>query len=153
MKTEHQQRIEQFMTKGGQEVPSSPGIAHPSIRLLRARLVMEEALELMQALGVVVTSRGIGACTINSLVTDLDFNVVSTGSLLDVADACADLSVVTIGTLSAYGISDESLLKEVDENNLSKVHPECIKDENGKILKPKHWQPPNIKRVIGEQLP
>jgi predicted HAD superfamily Cof-like phosphohydrolase len=72
--------------------------------------------------------------------------------MIEVADGCADVSVVTIGTLSACGIADKPLLKEVDESNLRKFGPGYSKREDGKWIKPPDWKVPDIAKVLNEQM-
>lgn len=138
-KTEHQQRIESFMTKAEQELPQSPCIPSEEVRRLRAQLILEEALETIDALGF--------TCQVSALRIASD----NPPNLIAIADGCADLSVVTIGTLSACGIADEALLEEIDRSNLDKFRGDAHKDENGKWRKPSDWKPPEIERVLAEQ--
>ena len=69
-------------------------------------------------------------------------------NLVEIADGCADLSVVTIGTLSACGIADEMLLGVVDANNLAKFGPGHSIREDGKLIKPKNHKPPDIAQLL-----
>lgn len=50
-KSPHQQRVEEFMGKFGQEVPDKPTMPDEDTRLLRAKLIFEETLETIYALG------------------------------------------------------------------------------------------------------
>ncbi len=142
-KTDHQKRIEKFMALAGQDVPSSPSMPSYDVRKLRARLIIEEAIEAVEALGFSIVCNGDRLHKSNIV---LDDGIV--GSLAQIAHECADVSVVTIGTLSACGIPDEPVLAEVDRANLSKVKGGIIKDENGKVQKPKNFKPADVKSVI-----
>ena len=71
-------------------------------------------------------------------------------NLVAIADGCADLSVVTIGTLVACGIPDRDLLWEVDVNNLKKFAPGLTIREDGKLIRPPDHPPPDIERVLRE---
>ena len=62
--------------------------------------------------------------------------------VVKVADGCGDLSVVTIGTLSACGIADEPILETIDANNLMKFAPGHRIDEFGKLIKPQELSEP-----------
>lgn len=145
-KSHHQQRIESFMQKFGQEVPNFPTQCSEKVRILRARLIMEETLETINALGIFITSwdMSIGEDSLNYEV-DGSFNMV------EVADGCADISIVTIGTLSACGIADSLLLEMVDQNNLDKFADGYYIDEHGKLIKPPNHRPPNIERELVRQ--
>ncbi|MCY3488020.1 MAG: nucleoside triphosphate pyrophosphohydrolase family protein [Bacteroidetes bacterium] len=115
MPTEHYQRVKTFMEKVGQETPTEVVVPDEHTRLLRARLILEEALETVHALGISVRVQGQEAN-----IDSCEFTPNKPVDLEGVADGCADISVVTIGTLIAFGIEDEELLREVDEANLRK---------------------------------
>lgn len=155
--TKHQKRVEEFMLKAGQEVPMEPIIPSEEVRILRARLILEEALETIQkGLAVNVKVNG-GVVTPNEglPVTEatlvLSINQYKRPDIEEVADGCADISVVTVGTLSACGIKDKDLLKEVDNANLRKFSEGSYRREDGKWIKPKDWTPPNIMGVLKKQ--
>jgi predicted HAD superfamily Cof-like phosphohydrolase len=151
MQTNHQHRIESFMDKAGQEVPDTPTMPDLETRKLRARLIMEEALEtISKGLGLHVNF-GSGPHARRAVFWDMFFTEHGPGDLVELADGCADVSVVTIGTLSACGIKDEALLEEVDSSNIKKFDEGWYKDEHGKVQKPPGWQPPNIEAVLQNQ--
>lgn len=137
-RSEHQQMIDQFMRLAGQTLPTQPTEPSDDVKKLRATLIAEEAKESIEALGF--------ACDIK-----IDYDHVGFFDLIAVADGCADLSVVTIGTLSACGIADVELLAEVDASNLRKFAGNGYRREDGKWVKPTDWQPPDIARVLEQQ--
>ncbi len=143
MKTQHQKRIEEMMMKMGQEVPTSPMVPDEATRLLRAKLIMEEALETVEALGVVVTD-GDGYSIF------MEFDIGGEPDLVAIADGCADISVVTIGTLSACGIQDAPILLEVDRNNMTKFGPGSYRRDDGKWMKPPDFEGPDISGRLRE---
>jgi len=151
LKTEHQRRVEEFMGKAGQAVPPHPTKPTATVCQLRARLIMEEAMETIKALGIDLRLRR--DVEEHGFLEFDDIAFLPTGEfdMVEVADGCADISVVTIGTLSACGIADGPLLREVDESNLRKFGPGSRRREDGKWLKPEDWQPPDIERVLKEQ--
>lgn len=149
LKTEHQKRIEAFMALAGQVVPGCPMVPDEGVRLLRASLIFEEALETIEALGFEVhPDVGDGG-----ELRGYEFVVSPTNkpNIIEVADGIADISVVSIGTLSAFGIADGPLLKEVDRSNLRKFGPGGYRRPDGKWCKPPDWQKPDIKQVLKEQ--
>ena len=133
------------MQKVGQATPAEPEIPDENIRILRAKLILEEALETISALGVKVDA-GSGDRTVgvNEPTTQLD--------LEGVVDGCADISVVTVGTLISFGVDDEPVLREVDEANLRKFAPGSYMREDGKWMKPPGWTPPDIEGVLRKQI-
>jgi predicted HAD superfamily Cof-like phosphohydrolase len=140
-----------------QELPESPCIPNEEVRLLRAKLIMEEALETIHALGFVVEldwlqdSPGGQRTHVWQEVRNQDVGFVASGNgpdLIEIADGCADLSVVTIGTLSACGISDLPLLAIVADNNMAKFGKGHSIREDGKLVKPPGHKPPDIAGVL-----
>ena len=146
MPTVHYQRVRSFMEKAGQETPSEVVVPDEHTRLLRARLILEEAIETVNALGIAVKVPE-GELEIDTCM----FKPERAIDLEGVADGCADISVVTVGTLIAFGIDDEQLLREVDEANLRKFGPGSYVREDGKWMKPSDWTPPNIAGVLATQ--
>lgn len=149
MPTPHSLRIREFMQKAGQETPESVTIPADEIRLLRAKLILEEALETITALGVTAHIVDEEERSLHRH-TDLSFEITADADLEEVADGCADISVVTIGTLIAFGIDDDAVLEEVDKANLRKFEPGSYRREDGKWMKPPGWTPPDIKGAIGK---
>ena len=155
-RTPHQQRIDEFMRKAGQDVPDKPCIPDAKTRVLRARLILEEALETIHAMGVHVELRTHEDAPSVFITSLKDLSIHAGGGDLEVdlegvADGCADISVVTIGTLSAFGIADQPILEEVDAANLRKFGPGGHRNEHGKWIKPADWTPPNINARLDEQ--
>lgn len=69
--------------------------------------------------------------------------------LVEIADALADIVYVAIGTALEYGIPLDRVLAEVHRSNMSKcVEGKIVKREDGKILKPPTFSPPDIKGVL-----
>ena len=143
MPTAHYNRVKTFMQKVGQDTPEVATIPDEKTRILRAKLILEEALETVDALGVRVQIGG------HELEEEgLVYSGGKEVNMQEVADGCADISVVTIGTLIAFGIDDEPLLEEVDESNLRKFGEGSYRREDGKWMKPPGWTPPNIMAAI-----
>lgn len=137
------------MQKAGQATPVSPTIPDPETRLLRAKLILEEALETIEGLGVRVEASTSSSEQIMDLSDcGLSFSVKGEPDLEAIVDGCADISVVTIGTLIAFGIDDEPVLEEVDRANLRKFEAGSYRREDGKWMKPPGWSPPDILGVI-----
>lgn len=156
--TPHAQRVREFMLKAEQDVPGFPQIPSDQVRLLRARLIFEECLETIQlGLGVSVEMHYGGVSRddlpVNMQSARFSVNTYRRPSLPEIADGCADISVVTIGTLLACGIADQPILEEVDRTNLAKFTGDGHRDEYGKWIKPSDWTPPQIERVLAEQVP
>jgi predicted HAD superfamily Cof-like phosphohydrolase len=69
--------------------------------------------------------------------------------IVETADACADLIWVIEGLCHSLGIPLQKVWDEVSRSNMSKtVDGKLIKREDGKILKPDTYSPPNISNVL-----
>lgn len=146
--SEHYKMVSLFMQFAGQTTRHKPTLPSPEERLLRARLILEEALETIQGLGVGLRWN-VGYELLD--MADFAFDEVDGGDLSEIADGCADLSVVTIGTLIACGIPDQALLELVDNNNLAKFGPGGRQDEKtGKWIKPPRHQAPDIAGLLNK---
>ncbi len=142
--TPHAQRVLSFMLRAKQNCPVTPTIPDEKVRLLRAKLIWEEAIELIKdGLGVEVFIEpdDQGAKTFG-------FKIAGEPNLVLIADGVADLSVVNIGTALACGLEDEKILEIVDRNNLAKFRPGHSFREDGKLIKPPDHQKPDLKTEI-----
>lgn len=66
-------------------------------------------------------------------------------------DALIDILVVTIGAIHSMGADAEGAWKEVMRTNFAKIDKDTgkvRKREDGKVLKPLGWTPPNLKPFL-----
>ena len=66
-------------------------------------------------------------------------------------DALVDILVVTMGAIRAAGWDGQGAWKEVMDTNFAKIDPttgKVRKREDGKVLKPSNWSPPNLAQFI-----
>lgn len=73
------------------------------------------------------------------------------GDLVRVADGIADLIYVLVGTALELGIPLDRVWAEVHRANMAKVDPvtgKVRKREDGKVLKPEGWTPPDIESAL-----
>jgi predicted HAD superfamily Cof-like phosphohydrolase len=70
--------------------------------------------------------------------------------MVEIADACADLKWVIEGLEHTLNIPQQEVWNEVARSNLSKISQtgKVIKREDGKVLKPEGWSPPDIRAII-----
>lgn len=149
--TLHQLRVERFMLKAAQDVLTRPCQPTTEVRMLRAKLILEECLETINALGVMFEVNEVeGAEGPRSTFSLVDMGE-DTFDMVEVADGCADIKVVTTGTLSACGIKDAFLQALIDRSNLAKFSPGGYKREDGKWIKPPDWKKPDIGGLLREQ--
>lgn len=71
--------------------------------------------------------------------------------IVETADACADLIWVIEGLCHTLGIPLQQVWDEVARSNFSKtVDGKLTKREDGKVLKPDTYSPPDVKKIIDE---
>ena len=71
--------------------------------------------------------------------------------LIEQLDALIDILVVTIGAIHSMGADAEGAWKEVMMTNFAKIDKDTgkvRKREDGKVLKPTGWVPPNLQPFI-----
>ena len=77
-----------------------------------------------------------------------EFNeLVASTTKVDDLDALIDILVVTIGAIHSLGADAEGAWKEVMATNFAKIDKETgkvRKREDGKVLKPQGWTPPDL---------
>jgi predicted HAD superfamily Cof-like phosphohydrolase len=113
-----------FMTAAGQSIP--PFNANRSDQSdLYMKLIQEEYTELMDA------------------------EAVSDDA--EICDACFDLMWVVVGYMKSRGWDCENIWDEGAKSNLSKIDSatgKVKKREDGKILKPEGWKPPDFAKFV-----
>lgn len=117
--------VVEFQKAFGQLVSDKPEFPDSKTRILRMRLLSEEFVE---------------------------YNTAEIGdNFIEVADALADLIYIACGTAASYGIPLNAIFEEVHRSNMAKlVDGKPLKREDGKIIKPEGWKPPDIEKIIKE---
>ena len=78
---------------------------------------------------------------------------VSAGDLIEQLDALIDIMVVTVGAIQSLGVDGDGAWKEVMSTNFAKIDSltgRVRKREDGKVLKPVGWVPPDLKPFVKE---
>jgi predicted HAD superfamily Cof-like phosphohydrolase len=177
-----QEDIVTLMKQFQQQVKDSPEMPDPATRLLRARLVLEEALEFVRACGCKIVQAD--GTVIDDIAVEHD--PAGKPDLTEYVDGCVDQLVVTYGALNAAGVKAQSAWDEVQRSNMSKAWPHCSvcdvvlergagealvhphpeeshhgswhevlkvhKRDDGKFIKAPTYSPANLKRIIEEQI-
>jgi predicted HAD superfamily Cof-like phosphohydrolase len=110
-----------FLKAVGQEIPSAPQQTVSDQAQLYKKLIKEEYEEFWEAEAV--------------------------SDDVEEIDACFDMMWVIIGYMKSRGWDCENIWDEGAKSNLSKIDPvsgKVIRREDGKILKPEGWKPPNF---------
>ena len=172
--TTEQQQVAEWMVKFGQEVLSKPTIPSLEVRKLRAKLILEEALETIRGLNLHPYVRY--NHYEDDMIEDdsLGFweNPKDKPSLEEITDGIADSMFVLLGTAAACGIDMEYIFKEVVRSNSSKLWSNeeyenylgseqlnfkpmggkyLAKNLEGKVIKSPSYSPPNIKQLLENQ--
>jgi predicted HAD superfamily Cof-like phosphohydrolase len=87
---------------------------------------------------------------------DEEFNdelktAISNNDPVETLDALLDILVVTIGAIHSMGADGEGGWKEVMRTNFAKIDKDTgkvRKREDGKVLKPIGWSPPDLKPFV-----
>jgi predicted HAD superfamily Cof-like phosphohydrolase len=72
---------------------------------------------------------------------------------VDTLDALIDILVVTIGAIHSMGADGEGAWIEVMRSNFAKIDQasgKVLKREDGKVLKPEGWKPPQLARYLNK---
>jgi predicted HAD superfamily Cof-like phosphohydrolase len=80
---------------------------------------------------------------------------VEANDTVEQLDALIDILVVTMGAIRAGGFDGEGAWKEVMDTNFAKIDPETgkvRKREDGKVLKPEGWQPPQLDKFLPQEV-
>lgn len=76
---------------------------------------------------------------------------INSNDRVETLDALIDILVVTIGAINSMGANGEAAWNEVMRTNFAKIDPvtgKVRKREDGKVLKPADWQPPNLEQFL-----
>lgn len=114
-----------FLKAVGQEIPSIPQQTVSAQAELYKNLIKEEVAEFWEA--------------------------ESVGDDAEEIDACFDMMWVIIGYMKSRGWDCENIWDEGAKSNLSKIDPvsgKVIRREDGKILKPEGWKPPDFTKFV-----
>jgi len=74
--------------------------------------------------------------------------------MVEIADACADLKWVIEGLEYSLNIPQQDVWNEVAASNLNKISQtgKVLKREDGKVIKPAGWKPPDIVSILKEKM-
>lgn len=136
--------VREFHLAFGCPNPSKPTVPSDERLRLRLKLILEEVCELLEASGATSqVSDGEGIMECAAYVGMRRFDMVK------VSDALADIDYVVEGMRLELGIDGEPIAAEVHRSNMAKVG--ATQREDGKILKPPGWTPPDIEGELRKQ--
>jgi predicted HAD superfamily Cof-like phosphohydrolase len=115
--------VKEFQTAVGQNIGEKPEFPNIRERKLRMDLMLEEMREYMES--------------------------EEKNDLENLAKELADIIYIACGTAASYGIPLDRVFTEVHSSNMAKlVDGKPIRREDGKILKPEGWVPPDLKKIL-----
>jgi predicted HAD superfamily Cof-like phosphohydrolase len=116
--------VENFMRSMKQEVKDRPSWPKGETQDLRVDLIREELNELEEAM--------------------------STGTLVDVADALTDILYVTYGAGHAFGINLDKCFEEVQNSNMTKLDEsgKPVYNDKGKVIKGARYTAPDLDKIL-----
>jgi predicted HAD superfamily Cof-like phosphohydrolase len=79
---------------------------------------------------------------------------IDNNDLVEQLDALIDIMVVTVGAVQSLGADGEGAWKEVMSTNFAKIDSltgRVRKREDGKVLKPVGWRPPELAKYINKE--
>lgn len=115
----------------------------------------------MKAAGQYTATKNPGFYSSRENQSDLYFNLVAEEfdelsvaylkkDIIEVADACADLIWVIEGLMYSLGVDPQTVWDEIAKSNHSKViDGQLLRRDDGKVLKPETFTPPNLQRALG----
>lgn len=134
--------VKAFMRAGGQEHHCVGTGEVPSISVLdmRERLIQEEFDEYKKAVQDLINWTGHGGQ-----------GEEATHKLAAIADALCDLLYVTVGAGIVWGLDLPAMVAEVHRANMTKFPCGAVyKREDGKVVKPPDWKPPDLAQFLPE---
>lgn len=144
MKSEFQEMVTEFHRALDFPVRATPTVPSDDEVRLRARLIVEEAFEVLDAMYPGINwGRFLGV--VRHIVDSATIGV----NLPALAHELADLHYVVSGTAVQFGIDEGAVLAEVHRANLTKAGGG--KDANGKALKSANFRPADIAAVLRKQ--
>jgi predicted HAD superfamily Cof-like phosphohydrolase len=170
----YQEKVKEFMNTFGQYCPPRPYCPEENTRILRVKLLLEEVLELAEASGVDIITKGIDVLS-TRLVKSGDIRLKINEddvNIYEVADAIADISYVNYGAANAYGINIAPIEDEVHASNMTKLFTEdevqgldkrdfsiekvgdryLVKNNDGKVQKSPSYTTADIAKHIHQQI-
>lgn len=143
------ERVREFHETFGHPVADEPTTIADERYVLRLALILEEAIELADALGFptddIKDSADYMLNKIGPRIYDDKVDIVA------VADALGDLEYVVNGAALEMGIPLPAVVEEIHRSNMTKLGPDGkpIYRADGKILKGEDYEPPNLQEVLG----
>ena len=119
------EKLVEFNDAFGIAYLDKPSIGSEEMAELRIRLLEEEVAEYAEA--------------------------VRNNDLVEVLDALGDIAYILAGTILNHGLQDviDDAFSEIHRSNMDKlVDGKALKRDDGKVIKPDGWKPPNLGQFL-----
>lgn len=141
------ERVAEFHKVFGHPVSDKPTAPTDERVVMRLALILEEAIELADALGFSTDDIKDSAeymLNIGPRVYEEEIDLVA------VADALGDIEYVTNGAALEFGIPLPKVVAEIHRSNMTKLDNDGkpIYRIDGKILKGESYEPPNLEPIL-----
>lgn len=147
---EHIDAVKKFKLGAGQSAPDTKTEPTDAEKITCVRLLIEEALEMAEALGVKIQQPLYPAHRIDSH-NNFEYYVRGKTNFVEVLDAAVDIMWVGVtGPLALCGIADKltPALAAVDANNLLKLANGHKCPTTGKFIKPKDHPKVDLESIV-----
>jgi len=117
--------------------------------------VFDDVVQFMRAAGQTVNTDNMKQAKLYQSLIGEEYDeyleAIANSDDAETLDACFDMIWVIVGYMKSRGWNCSDAWEEGAKSNLAKIDPETktvIKREDGKVLKPANWQPPNFAKFI-----
>lgn len=147
----NQRRVREFHQAFSVPAPECfTPLRDPELLKLRARLILEEALEFCAAAGLCPWIETDGLEPVVLEINEIHFETAAEPNDAEMIDAINDIHYVADGAAVVMGIDLEPFAKEVHASNMSKLdeNGKPVMREDGKVLKSDRFRPPDIAGIL-----
>jgi len=149
------EKVRQFTYEAGQDTPDHPQIMSENEVSFIGKMIIDEVLELFASVMTPQESKQLLKKFIDDSKDIPKMDDDKTEQIAEQADAFVDIWYYSLNAAAKKGINLSKIFDVVHNANMAKKDPisgKFLKREDGKIIKPQGWKPPDIKQEIVDQL-
>lgn len=150
--------VREFTSGAGQPTPDKPSVMNNDEVIFLTKMILDETMELMATILPPKEAKNIMKQLIDDSkdIPQEKYNQDEEyKKIADQADALIDIYYYSLNAACKKGINLSSIFKLVHDANMAKRDPKTnkfLKREDGKIIKPIGWKPPDVEGEIKRQL-
>ena len=153
-------QVREFTLGAGQACPDRPEVMDAKEVNFISKMILDEVMELMATVYPPAQAKEALKQMIDdskdiSMIPYKDDESGRIAKIADQADALVDIEYYMLNCACKKGVNLSSLFGVVHAANMAKKDPSTgkfLKRDDGKIIKPAGWQPPNIEAEIERQV-